>query len=131
MNHHRFPLLLAAAVLIAASALVTADTDVQRFPDVVGVDVHAADANRYSFAVTISSPYDSPERYADAFRVLTPGGETLGVRELLHHHANEQPFTRSLDNVTVPEDVQRVVVEGRDLEYGYGGATMAVDLPGR
>lgn len=131
MNHKRNLTLFPALMLTAAAALVSAETDTQRYPDVIAVDVYEAGTNRYSFDVTISSPYDSPERYADAFRVVGPDGETLGVRELLHHHADEQPFTRSLVSVAVPEGVQSVTVEGRDLEYGYGGETMEVDLPGR
>lgn len=78
---------------------------------------------------TISSPYDSPDRYADAFRVLAPDGTVLGVRELLHDHANEQPFTRSLDDVRIPDDVDRVTVEGRDLANGWGGDTVTVTVP--
>lgn len=70
-------------------------------------------------SATISPPYDSPDRYADAFRVLAPDGTVLGVRELLHDHANEQPFTRSLDDVEIPDDVDRVTVEGRDLGRGH------------
>jgi hypothetical protein len=45
---------------------------------------------RWRLSATISSPYDGPDRYADAFRVTTEEGDGLGVRELLHHHAGEQ-----------------------------------------
>jgi hypothetical protein len=96
------------------------------------VDVVVAAGNDgFAFDVTISSPYDTPQRYADAWRVLAPDGTVLGVRELLHDHAGEQPFTRSLDGVTIPPGVPQVTVEGRDLVNGWGGTTMTVDLPGR
>lgn len=52
-----------------------------------------------------------------------------GIRDLLHDHADEQPFTRSLGGVEIPEDTGTVVVEARDLVNGWGGATMVVDLP--
>lgn len=61
----------------------------------------------------------------------TPDGDTLGVRELLHHHANEQPFTRSLTGVEIPPGVRTVIVQGRDQEHGYGGQALEVDLPKR
>jgi hypothetical protein len=80
---------------------------------------------------TISSPYDTPDRYAAAFRVLTPDGEELGERELLHDHADEQPFTRSLEGLEIPADVSEVIVEGRDQRHGWGGETVRVPVPGR
>ena len=107
-------------------------SDGASYPDVVDVTVRS-DGTGYTFDATISSPYDSPERYADAFRVRTPDGTVLGVRELTHPHQDEQPFTRSLSDVEVPDDVDRLIVEGRDLVNGWGGATVAIDrseLPG-
>lgn len=105
-------------------------TDGQRFPDVVAVEATPVGGGAVRFDVTISSPYDSPERYADAWRVLAPDGTELGVRVLTHDHADEQPFTRS-DTFDVPADVTEVTVEGRDLVNGWGGATATVAVPER
>lgn len=124
-------LLLSCSLFLLAAGPVLAETGEQRFPDVVEVTVRATGDGVFRFDVTLSSPYDSPERYADAFRVLGLDGETLGVRELLHHHANEQPFTRSLTGVEIPPGVRSVVVEGRDQDHGYGGQRREVSLPGR
>ncbi len=101
----------------------------QRHPDVLEAELEPA-GDAWRLSATISSPYDTPERYADAFRVLTPDGEELGVRELLHDHADEQPFTRSLE-VEIPADVAEVIVEGRDQRHGWGGGTVRVPVPGR
>lgn len=101
----------------------------QLYPDVVDVEVTRSGDGSYRFDVTISSAYDTPERYADAWRVKGPDGTVYGVRELLHDHASEQPFTRSLDGVEIPADVTAVTVEGRDLENGWGGATVEVEIP--
>ena len=100
----------------------------QRFPDVVAVEVTRAADGTARFDVTVSSPYDTPERYADAWRVVGADGTQYGVRELAHDHASEQPFTRSLDGVDVPDDVTVVTVEARDSTYGWGGTAMDVDL---
>lgn len=99
------------------------------FPDVVNVEALKAADGSYTFDVTISSPYDTPERYADAWRVRSTDGTVYGVRELFHDHAGEQPFTRSLSGVEIPPDVETVVIEGRDLANGWGGTKMTVDLP--
>lgn len=114
-----------------APATSTPLADQQRYPDIIAVEITPEADGTYSFAVTVSSPYDTPERYADAWRILAPDGSVLAVRELLHDHANEQPFTRSLSGVRIPEGVTRVTIEGRDRQYGYGGATITVDVPGR
>jgi len=111
------------------SAPETASAAAQRFPDIVDVAVTGS-APTFSFAVTVSSPYDSPERYADAFRVRGENGTVYGVTELTHDHAGEQPFTRSLSGVTLPAGVTSVIVEGRDRANGWGGGTQTVDVTG-
>jgi hypothetical protein len=119
--------LLAAMVALVVVACA-GDGQEQRFPDVLEVELERT-GDAYRVSATISSPYDSPDRYADAFRVLAPDGTVLGVRELLHDHAGEQPFTRSLDDVAIPADVREVTVEGRDRANGWGGGTRTVEVP--
>lgn len=100
----------------------------EMFPDVVDVTLTDQGGGQFEVATTLSSPYDSPDRYADAWRVLDESGNELGVRELDHDHASEQPFTRQ-ETVAIPDDVDRVTVEGRDQVSGYGGTTKTVDVP--
>jgi hypothetical protein len=111
----------------STSTATTAGADEQAFPDIVDVAV-TAQGDTFEFDVTVSSPYDTPERYADAWRIVAPDGTELGVRELTHDHASEQPFTRSLTGVVIPPDVTEVTVEGRDLVNGWGGTTMTVTI---
>lgn len=104
------------------------DLEAALYPDVVGADVSRG-SETYHFEVTISSAYDSPGRYADAFRIVGDDGRVYGVRELLHDHSGEQPFTRSLGPVGIPESVEVVTIEARDLVYGWGGDTVEIALP--
>ena len=106
----------------------TVDTD-QRFPDVETAELTPEDGGTWSLAVTVSSPYDTPERYADGWRVLDEEGNELGTHELAHDHADEQPFTRTQSGLAIPEGVDEVRVEGRDSENGYGGSTVVVPVP--
>lgn len=99
------------------------------FPDIVAVEARQADDGTWDFDVTVSSPYDSPERYADAWRVVGPDGSVYGERILLHDHATEQPFTRSQSGIVIPDGVTEVVVEGRDQVSGWGGATITFTVP--
>ena len=101
----------------------------QEFPDIVEVRAARECGGTYSFDVTVSSPYDTPERYADGWRILGPDEEVYAEMTLDHDHAAEQPFTRTQTGVEIPDGVTSVVVEGRDLENGYGGGTQTVDLP--
>ena len=55
-------------------------------------------------------------------------GTELGLRVLYHPHVNEQPFTRTLGGVEVPEGVDEVFVEARTNVDGWGKARMAVSL---
>lgn len=121
---------LAVLVLVGCGGddNVTDGSQDQLFPDVLAAEVTASGSG-FRFDVTMSSPYDSPDRYADAWRVVGPDGTVFGVRELLHDHAGEQPFTRSLNNVEIPVGVERVTIEGRDQVNGWGGATVEVRLP--
>ena len=108
-----------------------ADAASQKHPNVIAAKVQPRGADRFDFDVTISSPYDTPQRYADAFRVMHKDGTVYGERVLLHDHATEQPFTRDLYGVVVPAGVRSVVVQARDLKNGWGGKTVEVLLPGR
>ncbi len=83
----------------------------------------------WTFDVTMTSPYDSADRYADGWRVKS-GTTVFGEMTLGHDHASEQPFTRTQTEVKIPPSVTSVVVEGRDLKNGYGGQTATVVLPG-
>lgn len=105
------------------------ETGEQLFPDVLDVMLARESDGTYTVSATVSSPYDSAARYADAWRVLGPDGSVLGIRELLHDHAGEQPFTRSLGSVEIPDNIVEVTVEGRDQVSGWGGATVTVPVP--
>jgi hypothetical protein len=98
-------------------------------PEVVDVVVTREDGGTHRFDVTVSSPYDRPEKYADAWRIVGSDGTVYGLRELTHDHGTEQPFTRFLDGVRIPAGVGTVVVEARDLVDGWSGQTLEVEVP--
>jgi hypothetical protein len=114
-----------AEPLISLAGATTAD----RFPEVVGVDATYDPATAtWAFDVTISSPYDTPDRYADGWRVIGADGTVYGTHTLTHDHAAEQPFTRTQTSVDIPLDVDEVTIEGRDLVNGFGGGAVTVSL---
>ena len=82
----------------------------------------------WRFDVTISHPDSGWEHYADGWRVLGPDGRELGLRVLLHPHDHEQPFTRALSGVAIPDGVRQVQIQARCIRDGWAAATYTVDL---
>lgn len=111
-----------------ASSDATSSTAEAEYPDVLAAEL-TSDGDSYSLSVTMSSEYDTPDRYADGWRVLDAEGNELGTWELGHDHAGEQPFTRTQSDLQIPADVTEVTVEGRDQANGYGGGTVTVPVP--
>jgi hypothetical protein len=130
-RHNVFFALVSMLVFTTHTVAQSNNPTLQKHPDIIDVTVKTSGANRFDFDVTVSSPYDTAQRYADAFRVASLDGKVYGERILLHDHATEQPFTRDLYGVTIPAGIRLVVVQGRDQQYGYGGKIMQVSLPGR
>lgn len=118
----------ATTAATAAEAAAPGDGG-QMFPDVIDATIESDGASGWTVRATISSPYDTPQRYADAWRVLDGEGTVLAVRDLAHDHAAEQPFTRALSGVEIPDGVTTVTIEGRDRANGWGGATFDLDVP--
>lgn len=114
--------LLAVLAMLAAAPAAAGPADV--------VDAEARrDGAVWTFSVTVRHADTGWEHYADAWRVVGPDGTVYGTRELLHPHVDEQPFTRSLSGVAIPEGVTTVSIEARDSVHGWGGATVDVALP--
>ncbi len=138
------PLLVAVIALLTGCASVnenseptislagkTADGETAdgEFPEILEVEATYDPAGTsWTFAVTVSSPYDTPQRYADGWRVVGADDTLYGVHTLTHDHAGEQPFTRRQSGVEIPDDVAEVTIEGRDLVNGFGGTTLTIDL---
>jgi hypothetical protein len=115
--------LILAGLLLAAGAAGAGEADV------IGAKVRRASDGSYNFDVTVKSNDRGWDYYADAFEVLAPDGRLLGRRVLLHPHENEQPFTRELYGVKIPQGIERVLVRARHKPQGYDGKTLAVALP--
>jgi hypothetical protein len=121
-----YKVILTIAFSMFCSGLLQAQT-IQKFPNIINA-TYTVSSNSYRFDVTVSSEYDTPQRYADAYRIMDENGEVYGIRELAHDHAYEQPFTRSLSGVTIPNTIKTLIIEGRDQTYGWGGETFTINL---
>ena len=122
-----------SVVLGAAADLLNTDGDrysaatsgMARCANVTGADwsLQSASASISVFATIESHETgDGWDKYADEFEVRdAETGSLLGTRTLLHPHVNEQPFTRSLTGLIVPDEVRCLSVAARDSVLGYCG----------
>lgn len=117
-----------AVLAFALLAVLTAGPAAAGPADVVDAEARR-DGDGWTFRVTVRHADAGWEHYANAWRVVAPDGTVLGTRELLHPHVDEQPFTRSLSGVSIPEGVSRVTIEARDSVHGWDGEALELALP--
>lgn len=125
----------AAAAFLLIALLVVACGEGNDTPSseacahVVDAVVEAAGDGTFTVSATVSSADTGWDKYADAWEVRAEDGTVLGVRELLHPHVDEQPFTRSLSGVEIPDGVARLTLAARDSVEGFCGDVFEVAVP--
>jgi len=95
--------------------------------DVIHAQADCDTHRRCTVTVTVRHADSGWDHYANAWIVRAPDGHVLATRTLLHPHVDEQPFTRSLNDVLIPRGLDHVVVEAIDSVHGAGG--IRVELP--
>ena len=114
--------------LIAALFIALAGSPVWAEPPVV-TDVRASGSDGvWRFDVTLTHPDTGWDHYADGWQILAPDGSVLGTRELAHPHVNEQPFTRSLSGVRIPEGVSEVGIQASDSVGGWSSPVKKIKV---
>ena len=113
------------AFLLALAAFNTAyANDVK----ILAADFQSNDGNRWSVNVTLQHADTGWDHFADNWRVVDSEGNVLGDRVLYHPHVDEQPFTRGLSDVKVPEGITTVYIEAHDKVHGWTPNRLKVDL---
>jgi hypothetical protein len=97
--------------------------------DVVDAVIESTDDGTYRVSATVRSSDTGDEKYADAWEVRAPDGSVLATRVLAHPHVGEQPFTRSLAGVVIPDGTGRVEIAAHDSVEGFCGATLNATVP--
>jgi len=114
-----------AALLYLAAPVAAAAGEA----DVLAVEATLGGDGTWRFDVTVEHADTGWGHYAEAWEVLAPDGAVLGTRTLLHPHEDEQPFTRSLSGVAIPDGITEVIVRAHDSVHGYGGKALRIALP--
>jgi len=97
--------------------------------DVEEVRAEKTGEGTYRFSVTVRHADAGWDHYANKWDISGPDGTIFGTRILHHPHENEQPFTRSLGAVEIPQGVKSVIVRAYDSVHADGGREMNVELP--
>ena len=119
----KLPNILFTGMLLISTAVYAGEADV------IEVDIKHMGENTYYFKVTVRHADGGWDHYADKWDVVAPDGTVLGTRTLYHPHVDEQPFTRSLPGVKIPESITEVTVRAHDSVHSYGGKTVKVAVP--
>lgn len=114
--------------IIGFLAILMANLAMAGEADIVGVKIIKEGTGTYRFDVTVRHGDEGSKHYADKWDVVAPNGSVLGTRVLAHPHKNEQPFTRSLMGVSIPENVNEVTLRAHDSVHKTGGAEMRVEV---
>ena len=85
---------------------------------ILDVKAELTSAQKFNFIVTVKHADTGWKHYADAWRIYTPEGGLIGERVLYHPHVNEQPFTRNLLGVRIPQGLNEVVIKASCSKTG-------------
>ena len=88
--------------------------------EVVDVKIKSTSAGHARVDVTLLHGDTGWDHYANAWEILDSNKKLIATRILHHPHESEQPFTRSLYDVSLPVGAKFVYVRGRDKVHGYG-----------
>ena len=97
--------------------------------DVIKVEVIKLEDRIYRFDVTVSHSDEGWKHYVNKWDVVGSDNSVFSTRTLHHPHVDEQPFTRSMSGVKIPEGITSVTVRAHDSVHEYGGKIVTVVLP--
>ncbi len=112
---------LALALICAPSMSFAAD------PEVVDVVLEKTGMT-WRMDVTLRHPDTGWDHFADGWEVLDAQGNRLGYRKLMHPHVDEQPFTRSLSSLVVPDGTREVFLRVHCSQKGWSEERVRVEL---
>lgn len=114
-------------VLPFVFAALTASQAVAHDATVLEVRVEKA-GMLWNFHVTVEHDDTGWDHYADGWEVQDANGQRLAYRKLMHPHVTEQPFTRSLSGVAIPDGTEAVFVKAHCSKSGWSSGLIKVDL---
>ena len=109
------------------SLLLISTTALADDPRIVAVEVSQQGMD-WRLDVTIEHADTGWDHYADGWKVLDADGNRIGYRKLHHPHVEEQPFTRSLSHIMVPDGATEIYVRAHCSVDGWASEKVRVEL---
>ncbi len=110
---------------IAALALATAAT--ADMPEILDVTAEKSGMT-WRVDVTLRHPDTGWDHFADGWEVRDADGNRLGHRELHHPHVEEQPFTRALVNLDLPDGTREIFIRAHCSVDGWTEDEVRVEV---
>ena len=79
-------------------------------------------------SVTLSHADTGWDHFADSWRIEDAEGKVIAVRKLMYPHVEEQPFTRSLSSVMLPDGAREIYVRAHCSKGGWHDETTKVKI---
>jgi hypothetical protein len=114
-------------IISCLSACCLATVATAHEPAILDVQVEKSGMS-WRVDVTLEHPDTGWDHYADGWEVLDAEGNRLGYRVLHHPHVNEQPFTRSLTNLQIPDGTREVFIKAHCSVDGWSEEPVRVEL---
>jgi hypothetical protein len=95
---------------------------------ILAADFYNNGGQTWSVNITLKHDDTGWKHFADNWRIVDNKGNILGDRVLMHPHVSEQPFTRGLGNVKIPENIKTVYIEAHDKVHGWTEKKLQIDL---
>ena len=121
-NATKFQIILVWFCFVALSAVFITDRSAQANEPIIK-EVEAGKKSVFGkrdFFVSVLHEDTGFEHYADGFEILSVSGEIIAKRVLAHPHVDEQPVTRDLRSVSIPDGITEIDVRAHDSVHGYG-----------
>lgn len=106
----------------------TSMTAIANQADVIDVKATQSKDKSWRFDVTVKHSDEGWDHYANEWVVLSPERKVLAKRTLYHPHVDEQPFTRNIKGVKIPDEIKHVIIVARDTVHGIKGKSMEINL---
>ena len=113
---------------IACLTLLTLNNTQANEVQVVAADFTQAKDHSWLVKVTLKHQDTGWGHYADGRKLVDANGNELANRILHHPHIQEQPFTRNLVGVVIPETSSMIYIEAHDKVHGWTKNRLSVDL---
>lgn len=114
-------------ILSCIAACCLASAAAAHEPAIIDVQIEKSGMS-WRVDVTLEHPDTGWDHYADGWEVLDAEGNRLGYRVLHHPHVDEQPFTRSLTNLDLPDGTREIFIKAHCSVDGWTAEAVRVEL---